>query len=476
MSRPHVVLIMADHLRRDCLSCYGDVAAGTPNLDALARESVVFDGAYCASPLCTPTRSSMYTGKWPHTHGAIVNGHGHRRGGTVGAEHGTLYEALDKCGYGITQMGVQHLQTEPKIEHRVPNARILARMGYNEYTKKRSIGHSPDVRSQAVPNVEFTDGRPVVAHRPQARKILFPHPADDYLDVYWSRRMAEEIAGLDTARPQYIETPFCAPHPPLEVPEPYHGMYPEEGIELPETVGRWQPGQPATLLFQSCGMMGLGRTREEYREGWSAYMGLVTMVDDCIGRVIGALKDRGIWDEALVIFVQDHGDLMGCHHLTQKHCFYEEAAHLPLLVKPPVSAGVAAGRRARLVSAIDYCQTICDYAGATPPEGVQGLSWRPVIEDTGTEWRDAVFMEYSGDQGQNDMPMRGIVADVEGTVWKYIYTHNDIDELYNVASDPMEKESLARSPDHQPLRRDLRRRLAEWMRETGDFVDMTGRD
>lgn len=475
MSGPHIVLIMADHLRRDCLSCYGDLPVRTPNLDALAQESVIFDGAYCASPLSTPTRSSMYTGKWPHTHGAIVNGHGFRPGGTVGAGHGTLYEALDEAGYGITQMGVQHLQTEPRLERRVPNARILGGMGYGEYAKKRNIGNSPDVRAQAVPNVEFRDGRPVVVHRPQARKTLFPHPAEDYLDVYWSRRMAEEIARLDAARPQYIEALFWAPHPPLEVPEPYHGMYPEEEIELPETVGRWQPGQPATLLFQSCGMMGLGRTREEYREGWSAYMGLVTMVDDCIGRVTGALKDRGIWDDALVIFVQDHGDLMGCHHLTQKHCFYEEAAHLPLLVKPPKSAPAPAGRRPQLVSAVDYCPTISDYAGAAVPEGAQGLSFRPVIEDARAEWRDAVFMEYSGDQGANDMPMRAIVADVEGTVWKYIYTQDDIDELYNVTADPLEKVSLVRSPEHEGIRRELRRRLGAWMRETGDFVEMRGR-
>ncbi|MHC5057210.1 MAG: sulfatase family protein [Planctomycetota bacterium] len=475
MTRPHIVFIMADHLRRDCISCYGDVAVRTPNLDELARESVVFDGAYCAAPLCTPTRSSMYTGKWPHTHGAIVNGHGFRPGGIVSPGHGTLYEALDRAGYSITQMGVQHLQTEPKLEQRVPRARILGRMGYDEYARDRNIRCSPDVEAQAVPNVEFRDGRPVVAHRPQARKTLFPHPADDYLDVYWSRRMAAEIAALDPAETQYIEALFWAPHPPLDVPEPYYSMYPEGDIDLPDTVGRWQPGQPATLLFQSCGMMGLGRTREEYREGWSAYMGLVTMVDECIGRVVQALKDRGIWDEALVVFVQDHGDLMGCHHLTQKHCFYEEAAHLPMLVKPPRSAGVAPGRRGGLVSAIDYCPTVCDYAGAEPPEGVQGASWRRLVDDADAPWRDAVFMEYSGDQGRNDMPMRAIVAEADGAVWKYTYTHNDVDELYNLTTDPMEKDSLAQSEGDRPVLLELRRRLAAWMRDTGDFVGMPPR-
>jgi len=77
------------------------------------------------------------------------------------------------------------------------------------------------------------------------------------------------------------------------VPEPYYSMYPPEQIELPRTVGRWRPGRPASLLIQSCGQMGAGRTRQEYREGWSAYLGLVTMVDECIGRVIAALEQEG---------------------------------------------------------------------------------------------------------------------------------------------------------------------------------------
>ena len=472
MDKPHIVLIMADHLRRDCLSCYGPIEVDTPNLDALAEESIILDGAYCAAPLCTPTRCSMYTGKWPHTHGAIVNGHGFRPGGVVGPEHRTLHEALDGAGYALTQMGVHHCQTEPRIEQRVPNARFLTDMGYGDYERKNKIEQIPDVGAQAVPNVEFVDGKPVVVHRPQSRKILFPHSAEHYKDSYWSRRMVEVIADLDCSRPQYVETLFWAPHPPLAVPEPYFSMYPADRIRLPETVGRWQPGQPASLLFQSCGMMGLGRTREEYRPAWSAHLGLVTMVDHCIGRVISALKEKGIWDNALVVFVQDHGDLMGCHHLTQKHCFYEEAAHIPWLIKPPTADGVPPGRRGGLVNAIDYCPTICQYASATIPDGVQGDSLRPLIEDAARPWRDAVFMEYSGDQGINNMPMRAIVADADGSRWKYIYTKGDVDELYDLTTDPEEKQSLTGSPEHQQRRRQFRDRLRAWMKNTDDLFEM----
>ena len=127
-------------------------------------------------------------------------------------------------------------------------------------------------------------------------------------------------------------------------------------------------------------------------------------------------------------------------------------------------------RRAQLASAIDYCPTVCDYAGVATPDDAAGLSLRPAVESAGAETRDAIFMEYNGDQGRNLWPMRGIVADIQGSSWKYIWTRGDVDEHYNLTADPREKTSLVGSEEHQGLRRELRRRLAEWMRDTGDLV------
>ena len=284
--------------------------------------------------------------------------------------------------------------------------------------------------------------------------------------------MVEEVEKLDLSRPQYIEALFWAPPPPLSLPEPYYSMYPEDEIDLPETVGRWYDGQPASLLWQSCGMMGLGRNREEYRQAWSAHMGLTTMVDECIGRVIAALKAKGIWDDAWVIFTQDHGDNLGCHHLTEKHCFFEEAAHIPLMVKPPVGTTVSRNRRPHLVNAIDYSPSICDIADVEQPKGVQGRSWRSIIDNPGAPWRDATYMEYNGDQGRNHMPMRSIVANAQGSTWKYNWTRGDVDELYNLEADPLEMQSLVDHPDCRHLHGELRARLREWMRETSDIVEM----
>ena len=289
------------------------------------------------------------------------------------------------------------------------------------------------------------------------------------MDVWESKYIAERIAALDTSQPQYLEALFWAPHPPLAVPEPWFSMYPPEEIDLPETVGRWYDGQAPSLLQQLCGVLGVTRTREEYRGVWSAHFGLVTMVDECIGRVVQALNDKGIWEESLVIFTGDHGDMLGEHYLYQKMCCYEAAAHLPLLIKPP---GGGTGRRHELVSGVDYCPTICDYADVSAPEGINGRSIRPLVEGRQPQWPDAVIMEYNGEQGRNNLPSRTIVADVEGATWKYIHSPDNWDELYNVTADPWEKESLVHSEAHQALRRQLRNRLAAWMQETGDSLVM----
>lgn len=107
---------------------------------------------------------------------------------------------------------------------------------------------------------------------------------------------------------------------------------------------------------------------------------------------------------------------------------------------------------------------------------MQGNSWHPIIEDANAPWHDATFMEYNGDRGRNHRPMRAIVADIDERKWKYIYTRGDVDELYDLEADPMEKEPLVNSPDHQSLRQQLRRRLEEWMRDTGDFVAIEGNE
>ncbi len=485
-SQPHIILLMADQLRIDCLGAYGSLPVATPNLDELAKQSVVMEYAYCATPLCGPTRTSMYTGKHAHQHGAIVNQpSAHNR---AGADHKTLYESLDAGGYGITHVGVQHCRTRPSLEERVPNALIEDERAWQAACPVESD------RSHTLPYVPYkvghdAEGRAVIGEYAPPRRILNPHPLDKFRDVWWADRIEGYIQDMDFDSPQYIEASFWAPHVPLDLPEPYYSMYPPDAIELTETVGRWYPGQPDVLLDRICGQIGRSALRDEYRQVWSAYYGLVTMVDECIGRVIRALKAKGIWESSVVLFTTDHGEMLGEHHLFGKSCFYESACRIPVFIKSPDSQP---SRRSDLVSAIDYCATVCDYAGVIPPNGQRGLSLKPLVEDHQSTQRDAIFMEYNGDLCGPDAVSRSIVAWVDGERWKYVYNQDHIDELYNLSEDPNETRSLTNSESIpelciyresmkdippvtadecaacRPLRDQLRQQLFDWMRETGD--------
>jgi arylsulfatase A-like enzyme len=473
---PHVILLMADQLRRDCLSAYGDLSVRTPHLDSLAQESVVFDWAYCSTPLCAPTRTSIYSGKWPHSTGVIVNGGFENEVpyAILGSSHRTLYEQMRDAGLGLKHVGVHHCRCEPSLETRVPEMKTVVQRHWEQRLCEQNLAPYPDGyfdegTRRPVPN--YDDGRVATKQffGPKAA-ARWPHHPDLYLDPFYAAQAQQLIEQTDWSRPQFFESLFWAPHPPFLIPDPYFNMYDPQQIELAETVGKWCDGQPASLLLQTCGALGAGHSREEYREPWAKYFGLVSMVDECLGKVVEALKAQGVWEDALVIFISDHGENLGCHALWEKHCCYEEAAHVPLLIKPPKRTA-ATGRRAQFAGHIDIAPTVCDYLGISKLPDAQGVSLRPYIEQPDAAGRAFQFIEYNGDHGRST-PMRAVVSVQEGTTYKYIYNFNDRDELYDLTADPHETQSLSELENYQTLRRLLQSELGLWMRETSDFLTL----
>ena len=460
----HVVLIMADQQRRDTIGAYGGNFDATPNLDAFAEEATVFDRAYCACPLCVPTRTAIYTGMYPHRSGVVVNGWTpvEEPYAQLKPEIPTLYEHLAAGGLNVTHVGVDHCRSIPPIPERVPGMQHVSNPRYREYMREQGL-EMPDMSWTKVPGCDYDDGVPIMFPYTGWRTGVWPHAAEHFADFFFAREAEKVIESLDPKQPQFIETLFWAPHVPLVAPEPYASMFKPEEIDLPETVGVWCEGQPATLTHHLPGQFGSALTRDEWREPWAFYLGLCRLVDEAVGRVLTALKRRGIWDDALVIFALDHGDMMGCHALFQKMCMYEEATHIPLMIKPP--GGRRTGRAGGLASHVDIAPTVCDYLGIPAPAGGDGLSLKPMLDGDSERVRDEVFIEFNGNSGRG-YESRALVRDQ----WKYIYTPGDRDELYDLADDPGETRNLAESPDHADSRADLRRRLKTFMEETADRI------
>ncbi|MCF7855715.1 MAG: sulfatase-like hydrolase/transferase [Candidatus Pacebacteria bacterium] len=473
---PHIIFITADQMRFDCLSCYGNLGVQTPNLDALANESIVFDHAYCSTPLCVPTRTSIGSGKWPHTTRAIINGNRNSRHESpwhvLGREHRTFYETLCNTGYDLHHVGIQHIYADPSLEQRVPTTTIISSYDHEDYMESNGLPRTyhdfPDTDRDRdyVPAIEFDNGRMIAKRIPSARYCRpFPYDLEHFKDVYFTRCMEAEIAAADPTTPSAFVFQAWAPHPPMFAPEPYFSMYNPEDIELPENVGRWYDGMPPHVLLGTGGIRGCQLRRDEWKPIWAAYFGLVTLADECIGRVVKALKKHGFWEDALVVFTMDHGEALGSHRMFEKMTMYEESVHVPLFIKPP--GGVTHGRRSQMVGHVDIGPTLCDYAGAPAIPGAWGASLRPILENTEAEWRDATFAEFNGDQARG-FPSRAIFTER----YKYVFHFAAGEELYDLWNDPLETRSLASDPAHQPLKNNLRERLTQWMKETDDILDI----
>ncbi|MBM4050334.1 MAG: hypothetical protein FJ279_35000 [Planctomycetes bacterium] len=203
--RPHVVFLTADQMRFDCLSCYGHLNVRTPHLDALAEESVVFDHAYCSTPLCVPTRTSIGTGRWPHTTRTIVNSNRRNENewmwGVLGPEHPTFYEHLAAGGYDIRHVGIQHILSDPPLGERVPGATIVHTKDHEDYMASLGLARNyhdfPGADAiERVPIVDFENGRMIAKPNWASPKHTYPFPYDlaHFKDVFFARIMEQQIA------------------------------------------------------------------------------------------------------------------------------------------------------------------------------------------------------------------------------------------------------------------------------------------
>ncbi len=470
--RPHVIVLMTDQHRYDTLEAYGDRQCETPNFDALARESVIFDRHYTSCPLCVPTRTSLATGMWPNRTGVLINYWipEEAQYGTLRPGVETLYERFAKEGYRVAQIGVQHVNAEPKLPDRVPGGVFVDRDEYAKYLRDNGLA-TPDTKAYRSPCPDFVDGQMVVAEYTSPRAGVWPHAPEHYYDQWIARRAVEYIEQADPDEPLLLFANFWSPHCPLTAPEPYASMYDPDKIDLPENVGTWYPGQSAMQLVNLPGFLGAQVSEEDWRKAWAMYLGMVTLVDKSVGQVIDALKRRGFWDDALVMFTPDHGEQLGSHRLWQKMCMYEESIRVPMLTKAPRMERSRAGQRVSgLTGHVDLMNTMYDYTGIGIDQASDGLSLRPLIEGGTDKIRDEIFSEFNGNAGRGSYS-RAIMTDRYKFIYCRTQTYTRAEfELYDRQADPFETNNLASDPAHRSVRDDLARRLGAWMERTGDHL------
>ncbi len=460
MTKPNLIIIMADQLRFDLIGPH------TPHINQLLAESMVFNRAYCVSPLCVPARGAFFTGQYPNVTRCRINPWepSERAYGTVKAGVPNLYSLMEN-EWDSWHTGKQHLFTEERIQED-PDSRthwLSLEAGYNQHLKEggQRLPGGPAFRG-ILP--ELVGGR--ISH---VRSYSIPTTGcyeggfDYFFDGYITHKSLEAIRKRDKTKPFLLNAMFLAPHPPLDIPEPWYSQVQE--IDLPDNVGLWCPGQSPLQLYNLTGMFGSRYTRQAWQEIWRVYAGLVALLDDCVGQIITALKEEGLYDDSLILFTSDHGEMLGSHCLWQKMCMYEESVRVPLSFK--LSKGWSSVEQSNeLVSHLDILPTLCDLLDIDPPPSLPGLSLRPTIETDQPIERDHIFIQFDGNGARGNF-QRCLVKGAHKLIVDF-FQNEIFFELYKVIQDPQEKQNLAF--EDVDTARALIPILQNIMQETGDEI------
>ena len=323
-TRPNILVIMSDEHAPMYSHAYGHPRIETPHMDALAAGGTLFQDAYCPSPLCVPSRAAFVSGKHVHRIGAYDNG------APFPSETVTFPHLLRGAGYEVVLDGKMHF-VGPDTLH-----------GFGAQLT-RDAHRDPD--SPTITGREWSDPilragpAPGSASRAPARAGRRTWTST----TRWRRRpwswMRARGAGGRRGDPWCLVAGFLAPHFPLIVPAPYFDRYYPDNVDLPAFPPDHLAGQhPAHERVRRTFNL-YDYTEEQIRVARAAYYGLVTYMDDKIGRLVGALRETGQLEDTLVVYTSDHGELAGDHGLWWKNSFYEQASRVPLILSWPGAPG-----------------------------------------------------------------------------------------------------------------------------------------
>lgn len=470
MARPNILWICTDEQRWDTLGCYGNEFVRTPVLDKLAEDSLVFDGCYAQSPVCTPSRASFLTGRYPRTTRTRQNGQ------DIPSDEVLVTRLLADAGYtcglsGKLHISASHTSVAPVHEHRIDD-------GYSVF----HWCHDP-----------FQEWKPNLYHewlREHGREPKqIPHPCSKWVHVgppgplsqaAWCAEMAMDFMRAQTGvgKPWLMSVNIYDPHHPFDPPGEYLERYEKiiDDIPLPNYVEGELDSKP---VYQEADRHGAydDPTRWPYAEMSdfdhrlvrAAYWAMCDLIDDQVGRMLQVLRETGQLDNTIVIFTSDHGEMLGDHGMYCKGpYFYEPAIRVPLLVSWP--GVIVPGRSSSLVELTDLAQTLLDATEQPHHPGMQGKSFWPMLTGKADRdhHRDDVYCEYYYANIRRTPPQPHLTM-VRTRSHKLVLDHpSSTGEVYDLEADPNETVNLWDDPACERLKTQLLIRLCNRMAWTVD--------
>lgn len=458
--KPNLLFLWTDEQRADTMAAYGNARFKVPAMNQLAAGSIVFDRAYVSQPVCTPSRSTVMTGLWPHQNGCGSNNV------PLPAEMKTFPELLNDPAYRTGYMGKWHLGDEIFAQHGFEEW-VGMEDGYRTYfspgrdRNARGRYHQFLLERGYQPNAQNEFGRGFAARlQPEHTKAMFlAGEASRFLDRH-------------KREPWILYVNWLEPHMPFF--GPYDDLHSAEEAPIP----RNHPGYPVEnepRAYQRSREALLAKGWEGHdlrqRAGWQRlnrnYAGLCSLVDGALARILAALEKSGQADNTIIVYTSDHGEMMGAHSLIGKGVFYNEAMQVPLLLRVPYRQ--TGGQRVRRpVSHIDLAPTLLELMGKRAPETLPGRSLLRYLKQDGgpepvvVEWNSAKVGEAAGNLGR-------AVISPEG--WSMGLYRGDNCLLFDRRQDPLELHNLYYRKESGPVIARLRKQLDQWQRSVKDIFE-----
>ena len=476
----NVLFITADQWRAECLSALNHPTIRTPNLDALAREGVLFANHFANAVPCGPSRTSLHTGMYLQNHRSGTNGT------PLDARHTNWAKEAAAAGYDPVLFGYTDTSLDPReleeddpwlrtYEGPLPGIRPLVLMGEtpypwtdwlkaNGYPVPEPIARAYSLRADGP---DFEDGAKV------PKPLAYPAEADD--TNFLVDRCIDYMR--DAKGPFVAHLSILRPHPPFIAPEPYNAMYDPMGVSgfsrlaTPDAEAAqhpWLAHQLSRRQFRA------SADDKKMRRLKAVYYGLMSEVDAALGRVFAFLKQNGRWDDTLIIFTSDHGEQMGDHWLLGKCGYFDASYRIPLIVRDPRrSADPARGSVVeRFTENVDIMPTLLDAIDVRTPLQCDGMSLRPFLEGRGApaNWRTEAHWEFdfrnpADDAAESRLGLTlhqctmNIVRDER---FKYVHFTKLPPLLFDLQKDPGEFTNCAGDPHYLPVMLEYAQKLLSW--------------
>ncbi len=499
-AKPNVVFIISDQHKLEATGAYGSKLAVTPNIDELAKTGVKFTNCYSPAPVCAPARAALITGMYPYVNGAIYHkapvmmpngkikdiGSGEMR--ETGYRQGiiTLAEIFKEQGYATAAPGKMHVHGElqKNVDEDFPEGNS---MGFDEtsvryYTSFPGGHYEDEVGEDTYMRYrQFKKYKDVykggAQHLNEGYEPTLVKNDEDNFDMVVARKSVEFInKRAADGKSFFLHVGFEKPHAPFTTTQKYLDMHNPSDFSLPDTYDDWYnkgkyPWSPNWVHS------GIPKNLKNAQNVMAAYHACVTEMDDMVGRVVNALKEKGLYENTIIIYTTDHGEHLFEHGLRGKHNMYDDAVNIPFIISyPKLFKGNTVNNS--LISLIDVMPTLAELIQGNIPTTAQGVSLVSALKNGTTFNNRPVFAEFRGGDyqllpGRKNVPSRMM----RKGDFKFIYTHGIINQLYHLGKDKQELYSLTFDENYAKVYKEMYfQTVVNWKSPQYDMLNATIKD